>query len=91
MSLNRFLFTSFSFFLFFIVHFASSATLPTQEGEAFKVVLTTLKKTNIDLNVDPCEVSSTGNEWSTISRWKDLVTCDCSFVNGTICHITKMF
>ncbi|KAG7649492.1 putative LRR receptor-like serine/threonine-protein kinaseRLK-Pelle-DLSV family [Arabidopsis thaliana] len=68
MSLNRFLFTSFSFFLFFIVHFASSATLPTQEGEAFKVVLTTLKKTNIDLNVDPCEVSSTGNEWSTISR-----------------------
>jgi len=60
-------------------------------GEAFKVVLTTLKKTNIDLNVDPCEVSSTGNEWSTISRWKDLVTCDCSFVNGTICHITKMF
>ncbi|KAG7600462.1 Malectin domain [Arabidopsis suecica] len=90
MLFDQFLFTSFLLFLFFLFGFASSATLPTQEGEAFKVALTTLKKTNIDLNTDPCEVSSTGSEWSTISRWKDLVTCDCSFVNGTICHITKI-
>lgn len=59
-------------------------------AEAFKVALTTLKKTNIDLNKDPCEVLPSGSEWSTINRWKDIVTCDCSFVNGTICHVTKM-
>ncbi|CAH2036575.1 unnamed protein product [Thlaspi arvense] len=58
--------------------------------EAFKAVLTTLNKTNIDLNGDPCEVSSSGSEGSTINRWKDIVTCDCSFVDGTICHITNI-
>ncbi|ESQ30076.1 hypothetical protein EUTSA_v10012029mg [Eutrema salsugineum] len=61
MLFNRSFFTSFLLFLIFLFGCASSATLPTREAEAFKAALTTLKKTNIDLNVDPCEVSSTGN------------------------------
>ncbi|CAN8321657.1 unnamed protein product [Cochlearia groenlandica] len=90
MIFNRSLFTFFLLFLFFIFSCASSPSLPKQEVEAFKVVLTKLKKTNIDINVDPCQVSSSGSQWSTINRWEDFVTCDCSFVNGTICHITKI-
>ncbi|CAA7013861.1 unnamed protein product [Microthlaspi erraticum] len=90
MLFNRFLCTSFLLFLFFLFGCASSATLPTQEVEAFKVALTTLKKTNVAFNEDPCEGSSSGSESSTINRWKDVVTCDCSFASGTICHVTKI-
>ncbi|CAN8307772.1 unnamed protein product [Cochlearia groenlandica] len=73
--------------------FTSSATLPTQEVEALKSIANTLKKTSWDFSVNPCDVTLNGSGWrnpNPIEGSEDAVTCDCSFLNGTICHVTSI-
>jgi len=64
--------------------FAYGATLlPPDEVEALKEIGKTLGKTgwNSSMGADPC---------SWIDGSENSVTCDCSFVNNTVCHIIRI-
>ncbi|XP_010552132.1 PREDICTED: probable leucine-rich repeat receptor-like serine/threonine-protein kinase At3g14840 [Tarenaya hassleriana] len=92
MLLNRFIFTSF-FISLLLSGFSSSATLPSQEVEALRGIAKALKKTNWNFSVDPCDSASTTGGWRNPNANKgseDAVTCNCSFVNGTVCHVTSI-
>ncbi|XP_023633868.1 probable leucine-rich repeat receptor-like serine/threonine-protein kinase At3g14840 [Capsella rubella] len=75
------------------IGFAQSATLPTQEVEALRIIGNTLKKTTWNFNVNPCDVASNVGGWrnpNPVEGSEDAVTCDCSFLNGTVCHVTSI-
>ncbi|KAJ1441592.1 putative leucine-rich repeat receptor-like serine/threonine-protein [Sesbania bispinosa] len=64
---------------------AFGATLSQDEVQALKDIGKTLGK-NWDFGVDPC--SGERNWRSSVSE--NAVHCNCSFVNGTICHVTNI-
>ncbi|KAH7843772.1 hypothetical protein Vadar_020583 [Vaccinium darrowii] len=73
--------------------FAYGATLPPDEVDALKEIGKTLGKTdwNFSVGANPCSGEAGG--WITPNLPKgslNNVTCDCSFVNNTVCHITRI-
>lgn len=61
--------------------------------DALRVIGKTLKKTSWDFGFDPCDMASTGGRWrnpDAVKGSEDSITCDCSFLNGTMCHVTSM-
>ena len=56
-----------------------------------KDIAKTLGKKDWDFSVDPC---SGQRNWTSSGQAKGLinaVTCDCSFANGTVCHVVSMY
>ncbi|KAH7844985.1 hypothetical protein Vadar_033893 [Vaccinium darrowii] len=73
--------------------FAYGATLPPDEVEALKEIGKTLGKTdwNFSMGADPCSGEAGG--WITTNLpegSENTVTCNCSFVNNTVCHIIRI-
>ena len=61
--------------------------------KALKVIGKTLEKTSWDFTFDPCDMASPGSGWrnpDAVKGSEDAITCDCSFLNGTMCHVTSM-
>ncbi|XP_052177866.1 probable leucine-rich repeat receptor-like serine/threonine-protein kinase At3g14840 isoform X2 [Diospyros lotus] len=68
----------------------SAASLAADEVEVLKQIGKTLGKEDWDFSVDPC-----GGEkgWATLNPSKgfeNAVTCDCSFSDNTVCHVTSI-
>ncbi|KAJ4897969.1 putative leucine-rich repeat receptor-like serine/threonine-protein kinase [Raphanus sativus] len=91
MSLNRFLFPCFILISLFLSDFASSqSTLPKDEVDILRAIATTLKKSNWNFSVDPCDVTSSDGGWRNLNASKgcaDAVTCKCT---STGCHVTSV-
>ncbi|PKI54266.1 hypothetical protein CRG98_025326 [Punica granatum] len=62
-----------------------AAQLPDDEVQALKDIASALKKTSWDLYVDQCNEMGNG----TVST-NDNVTCDCTYENNSVCHITSI-
>ncbi|KAL9438025.1 hypothetical protein AB3S75_023817 [Citrus x aurantiifolia] len=66
---------------------ASGAILPENEVQALKDIANTLGKKDWNFSVDPCS----GEEgWAEIPE-ENAVTCNCSFSNGTVCHVFRLY
>ncbi|KAL2667821.1 hypothetical protein AAZV13_01G090500 [Glycine max] len=63
---------------------AFGATLPEDEVQALRDIAHTIGKKNWNYSVDPCTGKSNWN-----SSEKNVVTCNCSFVNHT-CHVVSI-
>ncbi|KAM1256885.1 hypothetical protein ACFX2I_030924 [Malus domestica] len=62
-----------------------AARLPQDEVQALADIAKTLGKTGWDFSVDPC------SGWTNISEVEGFaVTCNCSFDDSTVCHVTSM-
>jgi hypothetical protein len=55
--------------------------------EALKDIAATLGKKDWDFSVDPC---SGERNWAPIES-ENAVTCNCTYVNATVCHVTNMY
>nr|XP_012567454.1 probable leucine-rich repeat receptor-like serine/threonine-protein kinase At3g14840 [Cicer arietinum] len=78
-----------SFILLLTLCFASCAliaTLQEDEVEALKDIGRTLGKKDWDFSVDPC---SRRNYWISPTQYRD-ITCNCSFLNNTVCHVVSV-
>ncbi|CAJ2653500.1 unnamed protein product [Trifolium pratense] len=80
------------FFLLLIFLFSTlafGATLSKDEVEALKDIAKTLGKKNWDFSVDPC---SGERNWTSAEEKgsENAVTCDCTYVNATVCHVTHI-
>ncbi|CAN6443556.1 unnamed protein product [Victoria cruziana] len=63
--------------------------LPEEEVAALQVIAVKLGKKDWNFSVDPC--SGSGGWISTgLNSSSNNVTCDCSYSNGTICHIASI-
>ncbi|KAL4312993.1 hypothetical protein GQ457_01G003560 [Hibiscus cannabinus] len=66
------------------------ATLPDNEVQYLKDIGETLGKKDWNFRVDPCS----GEEgWATpnaLKGFENAVTCNCSFSNGTVCHVVSI-
>ncbi|XP_019086266.1 PREDICTED: probable leucine-rich repeat receptor-like serine/threonine-protein kinase At3g14840 [Camelina sativa] len=61
--------------------------------EALRIIGNTLKKKTWTFSVNPCDVASNVGGWinpNPVEGSEDAVTCDCSFLNGTVCHVTSI-
>ncbi|KAH0870693.1 hypothetical protein HID58_077715 [Brassica napus] len=50
-----------------------------------------MKKTNWNFGIDPCDTRSTNGGWrnpNAINGSEDFVSCNCTFDNNTLCHVT---
>ncbi|KDP24892.1 hypothetical protein JCGZ_25154 [Jatropha curcas] len=66
-----------------------AAELPNDEVEGLREIGKTLGKTDWNFSVDPCSRQS---GWANPATGQDNnITCDCSFSNGTICHVIFMY
>ncbi|KAL9366652.1 hypothetical protein Peur_037851 [Populus x canadensis] len=89
MSFSRLLFAS--LVAFCLATFASGATrLPDDEVEALRDIAKTIGKTNWNFSADPC-----GGQWgwvdpNPVKGNENAVSCDCTFSNGTICHVISI-
>ncbi|ONK55650.1 uncharacterized protein A4U43_UnF440 [Asparagus officinalis] len=76
--------------IFFLSIFISnSQQLHYSEVSALRRIAKAIGKTNWDFNVDPC----TGGSWTVPDPVKgpgSAVVCDCSFANGSECHIISL-
>ncbi|CAH2061543.1 unnamed protein product, partial [Thlaspi arvense] len=58
--------------------------------EALRTIASTLKKTTWNFSLNPCEGVGGWRNPNPIEGSEDAVTCDCSFLNGTVCHVTSI-
>ncbi|KAG8479510.1 hypothetical protein CXB51_029275 [Gossypium anomalum] len=86
MFIHRLLFASI-FIVYCLTTFTNGATLPDDEVEALISISQELRKTDWNFSIDPC---SGGDNWLDESTPANNVTCDCSFNNNTICHVTHI-
>ncbi|XP_022134073.1 probable leucine-rich repeat receptor-like serine/threonine-protein kinase At3g14840 [Momordica charantia] len=83
-----------SLFALCFVSLASGAgRLPLDEVDALREIGDTLGKTDWNFDADPC--GGQGSGWISQSNQFDLnfvnnVTCNCTFINGTVCHVTRI-
>ncbi|KAG6591769.1 putative leucine-rich repeat receptor-like serine/threonine-protein kinase, partial [Cucurbita argyrosperma subsp. sororia] len=93
MFLPRFLAVVFLSSLCFLTLTSGAARLPDDEVEALKEIGRTLGKTDWNFAADLC--GGVGSGWITNSTQFDPsfvnnVTCNCSFQNNTVCHVTNI-
>ncbi|KAJ6301650.1 hypothetical protein OIU77_015875 [Salix suchowensis] len=89
MSFSRLLFAS--LIAFGLAAFALGAgVLPADEVKALRDIAKTLGKTGWNFSANPC-----GGQWGWANPKaeegsENAVSCNCTFSNGTICHVTSM-
>ncbi|KAF1898071.1 hypothetical protein Lal_00032835 [Lupinus albus] len=66
---------------FYLSSLAFGATLSKDEVKALKDIANKLGKKDWDFSIDPCSEEAEENS----------ITCNCSFANGTICHVTNIY
>lgn len=59
--------------------------------EALQDIASTLGKKDWDFSVDPCSEKSNWTSPVQVKGSENAVTCNCSYVNGTVCHVTNMY
>ncbi|KAJ7981874.1 LRR receptor-like kinase [Quillaja saponaria] len=70
--------------------FAMTTLLPDDEVQALQDIAKALGKKDWDFNIDPC---SKQHPWffSNASKGpENAVTCNCTFANGTVCHVVSI-
>ncbi|XP_031494295.1 probable LRR receptor-like serine/threonine-protein kinase At1g07650 [Nymphaea colorata] len=91
--------SSFFFFFFLILHMAvhsfensrsEAAKLPDEEIAALKSIGSKLRKQNWNFSVDPCSESSGWNTTDVDYGHLNSVICNCSFMNGSVCHVVSI-
>ncbi|TKY66377.1 leucine-rich repeat receptor serine/threonine-protein kinase [Spatholobus suberectus] len=70
--------------------FAFGATLPEDEVRALRDIANTIGKKNWDFSVDPCSRKSNWTSAIQLQGSENAVTCNCSFVNHTVCHVVSI-
>ncbi|WVZ04437.1 hypothetical protein V8G54_025243 [Vigna mungo] len=75
---------------FFFLSLAFGATLPEDEVQALKDIGEILGKKDWDFSVDPCSGERNWTSQTKVRGTENTVTCDCSFENATICHVTNI-
>lgn len=87
-------FHSFFFLLLFTIFFFSTlsfgATLSKDEVEVLKDIAKTLGKKDWDFSVDPCSGERNWTSSVQVKGSENAVTCNCTFVNATVCHVTNI-
>uniref|UniRef100_A0A6N2KNM4 non-specific serine/threonine protein kinase n=1 Tax=Salix viminalis TaxID=40686 RepID=A0A6N2KNM4_SALVM len=89
MSFSRLLFAS--LIAFGLATYAlGAAVLPDDEVKALRDIAKTLGKTGWNFSADPC-----GGQWgwatpNAVKGSENNVSCNCTFSNGTICHVTSI-
>ncbi|KAL9438029.1 hypothetical protein AB3S75_023821 [Citrus x aurantiifolia] len=86
---NRLVFLSLIAAFGLIISLAFGATLPQSEVEALKDIAKTLGKRNWNFSVDPCSGKEGWADQNPVKGFENAVTCNCSFSNGTICHVVS--
>ncbi|KAF9666681.1 hypothetical protein SADUNF_Sadunf16G0254000 [Salix dunnii] len=89
MSFSRLVFASLIAFGLAAYAFGA-AVLPADEVKALRDIAKTLGKTDWNFSADSCcgqwgWANPNAEEWS-----ENAVSCNCTFSNGTICHVTSM-
>ncbi|KAH9779297.1 putative leucine-rich repeat receptor-like serine/threonine-protein kinase [Citrus sinensis] len=87
---NRLVFLSLIAAFGLIISLAFGATLPQSEVEALKDIAKTLGKRNWNFSVDPCSGKEGWADQNPVKGFENAVTCNCSFSNGTICHVVSI-
>ncbi|KAG5254874.1 leucine-rich repeat receptor serine/threonine-protein kinase [Salix suchowensis] len=89
MSFSKLLFASLIAFGLAACAFGA-AVLPADEVKALRDIAKTLGKADWNFSADPC-----GGQWgwanpSAVEGSENAVSCNCTFSNGTICHVTSI-
>ncbi|KAL3849317.1 hypothetical protein ACJIZ3_011199 [Penstemon smallii] len=74
----------------FLSIFAFGANLPADEVASLRVIARTLGKTDWNFNVDPCSGLSGWANPNATKGLENAVTCNCTFVNNTVCHVVRI-
>ncbi|CAN6561143.1 unnamed protein product [Malus baccata var. baccata] len=67
-----------------------AARLPQDEVQALTDIAKTLGKTGWDFSVDPCSGQLPWTNISALQGFESAVTCNCSFDDSTVCHVTSI-
>ncbi|CAN6694115.1 unnamed protein product [Malus baccata var. baccata] len=67
-----------------------AARLPQDEVQALTDIAKTLGKTGWDFSVDPCSGQLPWTNISALKGFESAVTCNCSFDDSTVCHVTSI-
>lgn len=59
--------------------------------EVLKDIAKTLGKKDWDFSVDPCSGERNWTSSVQVKGSENAVTCNCTFVNATVCHVTNMY
>jgi hypothetical protein len=59
--------------------------------QVMKDIGRTLGKNDWDFSKDPCSGESNWTSSVQVIGFENAVTCNCSFVNATLCHIVSMY
>ncbi|KAB5521352.1 hypothetical protein DKX38_025671 [Salix brachista] len=89
MSFSRLLFAS--LIAFGLATYAlGAAVLPDDEVKALRDIAKTLGKTNWNFGADPCGGQSGWANPNAEKGSENALSCNCTFSNGTICHVTSI-
>ncbi|KAK8622618.1 hypothetical protein V6N13_117527 [Hibiscus sabdariffa] len=66
------------------------ATLPDNEVQYLKDIGETLGKKDWNFRVDPCSGEEGWAMPNALKGFENAVTCNCSFSNGTVCHVVSI-
>ncbi|KAK2368189.1 putative leucine-rich repeat receptor serine/threonine-protein kinase [Trifolium repens] len=77
-------------FSLIITSFTSGSILSQQEVQVMKDIGRTLGKNDWDFSKDPCSGESNWTSSVQVKGFENAVTCNCSFVNATLCHIVSI-
>ncbi|KAF1898118.1 hypothetical protein Lal_00032883 [Lupinus albus] len=75
---------------FYLSSLAFGATLSNDEVEALKDIAKTLGKKDWNFSVDPCSGQSNWTSLVQVKGSENAVTCNCSYANASICHVTNI-
>ncbi|KAH7512734.1 hypothetical protein FEM48_Zijuj12G0121900 [Ziziphus jujuba var. spinosa] len=80
-----------SLLIFCLSKFASAAAqLPQTEVKVLQQVAKKLGKTNWNFSVDPCSGEYGWFVKNPVEGFDNALTCNCSFSNDTVCHVTSI-
>lgn len=66
-----------------------AASLPADEVKALEQIGKKLGKNNWNFTQDPCKWSPARNP-NTDYNYADTVSCNCSYSDGTVCHVDRI-
>jgi len=78
-------------FFFYPQNYLNCLIIILNVVEALKDIGETLGKKDWDFSVDPCSGEHNWTSHTKVRGTENNVTCDCSFENATICHVTNMY
>ncbi|XP_038689995.1 probable leucine-rich repeat receptor-like serine/threonine-protein kinase At3g14840 [Tripterygium wilfordii] len=76
--------------LCFTTFTSGAARLPNDEVQALRDLAKTLGKTNWNFSVDPCGKEGGWTDPNPVKVYENNVTCNCTYSNNTVCHVTNI-